>query len=167
MSDTAQTLGKYRITRELGRGGFGVVYLAEDTTLGSRPVALKVLHPQLVVDPDSARLFGREAGVAARLDHPHIVTVYEAGEIEGQRVIAMRYMPGVSLDELAGRTAGYSGADIVNICRKASNIPFLEVIRVGIERDIEPRDFEQVMATVRPSVEPKELHRYERFSFGD
>ena len=75
--------------------------------------------------------------------------------------------PDVSLDELAERMAGYSGADIVNICRKASNIPFLEVIRVGIERDIEPRDFEQVMATVRPSVEPKELHRYERFSFGE
>jgi transitional endoplasmic reticulum ATPase len=73
----------------------------------------------------------------------------------------------VSLDALAERTAGYSGADIVNVCHKASKIPFLEVIREGTERDIEPRDFETVMAKVRPSVEPKELSWYEKFSFGE
>ena len=92
-----QTLGKYRIVKELGHGGFGTVYLVEDTTLDNRPVALKVLHPQLLVDPDTMQLFGKEAGVTARLVHHHIVTVYEAGDIGGTRFIAMQYVPGQSL----------------------------------------------------------------------
>lgn len=75
--------------------------------------------------------------------------------------------PDVSLDELAERLEGYSGADIVNVCRKACAIPFLEAIREGIERDVEMRDFEQVLETVRPSVDPKEVRKFERFSFVD
>jgi len=100
MNSTMQTLGKYRIVKELGRGGFGTVYLAEDTSLDNRPVALKVLHPQLLVDPDTIQLFGREAGVGAKLDHRHIVTVHEAGDVGGTRFIAMQYVPGRSLREV-------------------------------------------------------------------
>ena len=95
-----QTLGKYRIVKELGHGGFGTVYLAEDTSLDNRPVALKVLYPQLLVDPDTIQLFGKEAGVTARLVHHHIVAVYEAGDIGGTRFIAMQYVPGRSLQEV-------------------------------------------------------------------
>ena len=62
-----QTLGKYRILREIGRGGFSVVYHALDTSLKNRPVALKVLHPQLLVDPVFIQRFHQEAGVAANL----------------------------------------------------------------------------------------------------
>jgi serine/threonine-protein kinase len=68
--------------------------------LRDRPVALKILHPQLVVDPETVGLFREEAGTMANLDHPHIATVYEAGDIEGVRFIAMRYIPGRTLAQV-------------------------------------------------------------------
>jgi formylglycine-generating enzyme required for sulfatase activity/predicted Ser/Thr protein kinase len=100
MNEAPQMLGKYRIVKELGRGSFGAVYLAEDTSLNDRPVALKVLYPQLVVDPETVGLFRQEAGTMAHLDHPHIVTVYEAGDVDGRRFIAMRYVPGRTLAQV-------------------------------------------------------------------
>jgi formylglycine-generating enzyme required for sulfatase activity len=92
-------IGKYEILEEIGRGGFAVVYRACDTEL-DREVALKVLHPYWTNDPGFAARFRREARAAARLRHPHIVTVYEAGEAEGQLYIAMEYLPGRTLQEL-------------------------------------------------------------------
>jgi predicted Ser/Thr protein kinase len=94
-----KALGKYEILEEIGRGGFAVVYRARDTEL-DREVALKVLHPYWTNDPGFAARFRREARAAARLRHPHIVTVYEAGEAEGQLYIAMEYLPGRTLQEL-------------------------------------------------------------------
>ena len=93
----SQQLGKYEILEELGRGGFGVVYKARDTKL-NRSVALKVLMPQLTADPAFVAQFHREAQLVARLDHPHIVTVYDVGEEQGQHYIAMQYIDGQSLD---------------------------------------------------------------------
>ncbi|MCC6670287.1 MAG: serine/threonine protein kinase [Planctomycetes bacterium] len=91
-------LGKYLLERELGRGGQAVVYLAEDVALG-RPVALKVLRAGTIefVSPDDLRRFRREAEVSARLEHPAICSVYEAGEAEGVPYIAMRYVRGTTL----------------------------------------------------------------------
>lgn len=68
---------RYDIQRELGRGVFGVVYLAHDLRLRNRPVALKILHPVLSTDPGVMRLFQNEAGVLATLQHDHIVTVHD------------------------------------------------------------------------------------------
>ena len=90
------SLGRFEIRRELGRGGFGVVYLAHDPKL-EREVALKIPHPQLLCDPDAWSRFQREALAAAALDHPNIVAVHEAGEIEQTYYIALAYCPGVSL----------------------------------------------------------------------
>jgi formylglycine-generating enzyme required for sulfatase activity/predicted Ser/Thr protein kinase len=92
-------IGKYEILEEIGRGGFAVVYKARDTEL-DRIVALKILHPYWTADPSFVTRFHREAHVAAQLQHPHIVTVYEAGEIEGQLYIAMEYLPGRTLQAL-------------------------------------------------------------------
>jgi len=100
MINTPQSLGRYHIVKELGHGSFGRVYLAQDTKLGNRPVALKVLYPQQLVNPDTIKLFRREAGITAKLDHPHIVKVYDAGDIGGTRFIAMQYVPGRSLKEV-------------------------------------------------------------------
>src|SRR5262249_49761796 len=72
-------LGRFRIVRELGRGGFGVVYLAHDPQLG-RDVALKVPRTNALLDPDARARFLREARAAAALDHPNVVAVYEAAE---------------------------------------------------------------------------------------
>ena len=99
MSETAQQLGKYLIHEELGRGGFGTVYRATDATL-DRVVALKILDPLLTRDPGFLERFRREAVGAARLEHPNIVPVYDVGEVEGRSFIAMKYLPGRSLDRL-------------------------------------------------------------------
>ncbi|HUW11235.1 MAG TPA: protein kinase, partial [Anaerolineae bacterium] len=89
-------IGKYEILDEIGHGGFAVVYRAYDTEL-ERIVALKVLHPQLTVDPKFVARFRREAHTVAGLDHPHIATVYEVGEADGQLYIAMELVSGPSL----------------------------------------------------------------------
>lgn len=97
MTKTQERLGRYRIVEELGHGSFGRVYLAENTELDNRLEALKVLYPQQLVDPDTVKLFHREVGTTAKLDHPHIVKVYDAGDIGGTRFMAMQYVPGRSL----------------------------------------------------------------------
>ena len=103
MTDTpSQQRGKYHILQEIGRGGFGVVYQAHDPGL-DRIVALKVLAPYLMVDPGFVAQFHREAQLVARLDHPHIVTVYDVGEDQGQHFIAMQYVEGQSLDRRLSR----------------------------------------------------------------
>jgi serine/threonine protein kinase len=90
--------GKYRVQAEIGRGGMGVVYRAEDTRL-RRPVALKFLSGDLSADPAARARFLREAQAAAALDNPHVCAVYEAGEHEGRAYIAMALVEGRSLKE--------------------------------------------------------------------
>jgi len=96
---TLRTIGKYELLEEIGRGGFAVVYRARDTTL-DRVVALKVLHPHWVTDPQFATRFRQEARAAANLRHPNIVTVHDTGEADGQLYIAMAYLPGRTLQDL-------------------------------------------------------------------
>jgi len=83
----------YRIETLLGRGGMSVVYRAEDTRL-KRKVALKLLAPEMAEDERFRERFLRESERAASLDHPNIVPIYEAGEVDGQLYIAMRYVAG-------------------------------------------------------------------------
>jgi predicted Ser/Thr protein kinase len=92
-------IGKFRLERELGRGGMGVVYLSRQEDLG-RAVALKVLPLNALPDAEAAERFIREAHSCARLHHEHIVQVYEAGRAEGHLYIAMEFLDGESL---AGR----------------------------------------------------------------
>jgi serine/threonine protein kinase len=82
----------YRIVEQAGSGGMGVVYRAEETGLGGRPVALKLLPPALAGDPDFRARFLREMRVAAAIDHPNIVPIYRAGEDRGLLYLAMRYV---------------------------------------------------------------------------
>ncbi|HEX5898636.1 MAG TPA: protein kinase [Solirubrobacteraceae bacterium] len=94
--DDHRAFGAYDIQHEVGRGGMGVVYLATDRRLGRR-VALKVIVPELAADAQFRRRFEREARVAATLEHPHVVPVYEAGEQDGSLFIAMRFIDGHDL----------------------------------------------------------------------
>ena len=89
----------YRIRAIAARGGMGVVYRADDLTLG-RPVALKVIVPNLAGDAAFRERFARETRVAARLEHPCVVPVYRAGEEQGQLFIAMRFVEGTDLAAL-------------------------------------------------------------------
>src|SRR4029453_13004545 len=82
----------YRIVERVGSGGMGVVYLAEETGLGDRPVALKLLPPASAGDPDYRARVLREMRGAAAIAPPNIVPIYRAGEARGQLYLAMRYV---------------------------------------------------------------------------
>jgi eukaryotic-like serine/threonine-protein kinase len=94
----SQTLadGRFRVERTLGHGGMAVVYLARDEEL-HRPVALKMLAEHLAGDESIRKRFLREARLAARLAHPNVVQIYDAGEADGQPFIVMEYVPGKTL----------------------------------------------------------------------
>ena len=96
------TLGRYRVLSELGRGGMGVVYRALDTTL-HREVAIKVLPPEIVADPDRLRRFIAEARAASQLEHPGIAVIHEIGEADGSTFIAMELIRGDKLASVITR----------------------------------------------------------------
>jgi eukaryotic-like serine/threonine-protein kinase len=90
-------LGRYEVKFQLGAGGMGEVYLAEDTQLGRR-VAIKILPPEAVSDEHARKRLVREARAAATLDHPNICSIHEVGEEGGRSFIAMQYVEGETLD---------------------------------------------------------------------
>ena len=91
--------GAYRIERTLGRGGMGIVYLATELAL-DRQVALKVIRADLASDEGFRARFRSESRTAASVEHPRVVTVFRAGELDGLAYVAMRYVPGRDLERL-------------------------------------------------------------------
>jgi tetratricopeptide (TPR) repeat protein len=130
-----QTLGRYKILKELGRGGFATVYQGHDETL-DRNVALKVLHPELTRDETSLRRFKREAVAIARLRHPNIVIVYELGEEAGSAYIAMEYVEGDTLKARLGKPLPL--AEAVRIASDVASALEYAHSRDVIHRDIKP-----------------------------
>ena len=96
---SGRRVGGFELIEPIASGGFATVYRARQVRL-DRDVAVKVLDPALARDPDIAARFEREGRAAASMDHPNVVPVYEAGEDDGLVYLAMRLVPGETLDEL-------------------------------------------------------------------
>jgi serine/threonine-protein kinase len=96
-----QLLDHFRVVARIGAGGMGVVYRAHDERL-DRDLALKVLPPDALADPEARRRFQSEALALSRLNHPNICTIHQVGEVDGQTYIAMEYVEGQPLSELLG-----------------------------------------------------------------
>ena len=113
---TATTFGHYRVQEKIGAGGMGEVYRARDEKL-ERDVAIKILPASTFQDANARSRLLQEARAAAVLNHPHICTIYEIGEVEGQSYIAMELVDGEPLDSRL--TAG--------------PLPPAEVVRYGLQ----------------------------------
>src|SRR5712691_2999521 len=97
-----RTIGHYTIVEKLGEGGMGVVYKERDTHL-DRFVAIKVLPPEKVTDPERRRRFTQEAKAASALNHPNIITIHDIDEADGVYFISMEFVAGKTLDSLIPR----------------------------------------------------------------
>ncbi|MFJ8696292.1 serine/threonine-protein kinase [Streptomyces roseolilacinus] len=127
----------YRIDAEVGRGGMAVVYRATDLRLG-RTVALKLLAPELARNDTFRKRFAHESRVAAAIDHPNIVPVFEAGETEGLLYIAMRYVPGQDLRALLDRTGPLPVATAVRIAVQVASALDAAHAHDLVHRDVKP-----------------------------
>ena len=114
LADGAVVDGRYRIVRRIGSGGMADVYLCEDTHLG-REVALKVLHRRFAQDAEFVERFRREASAAAGLQHPHVVGVFDRGDHEGTYYIAMEYLRGRTLKDVAASEAPLDQLRLISI----------------------------------------------------
>src|SRR5688572_24818516 len=139
---------QYRLERELGRGGMGVVYLATDTAL-DRTVAVKVIHPELAAHESLARRFLTEARTIARLRHPNIVSVHAAGSDGDLLYYVMDQIPGETLRERLAREPRLPVADVVRIV--ADLAAALDAAgRAGVvHRDVKPENILLEHATGR------------------
>lgn len=130
-------LGKYRIQKELGRGGMGAVYLAFDERL-QRKVALKVMLPKAAANPTAKDRFLREARAAAQISSDYVVNIYEADEIDGIPYISLQFLQGSPLDEYLKKKASLTIPQIIRIARETA-LGLSAAHSLGlVHRDIKP-----------------------------
>ena len=127
--------GRYEISGTLGRGGMGIVYKAQDTVL-DRTVAFKVLPDTLKENPQALKNFLREAKSAAALNHPNIVTVFDAGEQDGVYYIAMEYVDGNTLKDIVKHRGKISAGGIVHVLAQLSEALAYAHDKKIVHRDI-------------------------------
>lgn len=134
---TGKTLGDFQVERLLGHGGMGEVYLARQISL-DRPVALKVLKPDLLTNPTYLARFESEAWAAARLNHPNIVHIYSLGTVDDVRFIVMEYVQGTNLREYLIRR-GVPALPLALSIMKQATLAVGAAAEAGlVHRDIKP-----------------------------
>jgi serine/threonine protein kinase len=129
--------GPYTIESVLGRGGMGTVYLTTHARLG-RKVALKVISSELAGDPEFRARFLRESELAASLDHPHVIPIYDADEVDGVLYLAMRYVDGPSLLALIRERGALPRADALRIAEQIGGALDAAHAAELIHRDLKP-----------------------------
>ena len=127
----------YELEGEIGRGGMSVVYRARDKRL-NRPVAIKVLPPELTYDPAIRPRFTREAQTSAHLSHPHIVPIYDVGEQDGIAYLVMAYVSGGNLGSLLAREPKQPIEEVRRILAEVASALDYAHVRGVIHRDIKP-----------------------------
>ncbi len=136
----ADAAPRYLVESELGRGGMGIVYKAVDSVL-DRPVAFKVLPDALKDNPQALKNFLREAKSAAKLNHPNIVTVYDAGEQQGRYYIAMEYVDGTTLKEIVQRRGMIAPRGVIHVA-----LQMCEALRYAHSQKVVHRDIKTANA---------------------
>ncbi|MBX0326128.1 tetratricopeptide repeat protein [Oscillochloris sp. ZM17-4] len=131
------TLGRFEIISELGRGGMAVVYKARQGDL-DRIVALKILPPEMTHDTSYIARFRQEARSAARLEHPHIMPIYEVGEADGMHYIAMKFIQGRTLKDLVQEDGALSVRRAAEILAQVGDALDHAHRQGVIHRDIKP-----------------------------
>jgi len=132
--------GRYRIIKQIGRGGMADVYLAKDLILDGEEVAVKVLRTNYQTDPIAVARFQREARAMADLDHPHIVRITDIGEEEGQQYLAMEYVAGLDLKRYIKEHHPLSNEEAVRIMGQILLAMRLAHTRGIVHRDLKPQN---------------------------
>src|SRR5919106_5056636 len=131
------TFAGYRVESLVGRGGMGVVYRATDLSL-ERPVALKLIAPELAGNEQFRARFLREPRLAAALDHPHVIPIHEAGEHDGQLYLAMRFVEGEDLKTLLAREGKLTPERTLAILAQIADALDAAHRRGLVHRDVKP-----------------------------
>ena len=132
--------GRYRILKQIGRGGMADVYLAKDLILDGEEVAVKVLRTNYQTDPIAVARFQREARAMADLDHPHIVRITDIGEEEGQQYLAMEYVAGLDLKRYIKEHHPLSNEEAIRIMGQILLAMRLAHTRGIVHRDLKPQN---------------------------
>ncbi len=139
------TVGRYELLRLVGRGGYGIVYLANDTLLG-RQVAIKIARPELIACPDGLARFQRESRVAATLEHPGIVPVFDCGEDAGLHYYVMPYIDCGHLGQWQAQQAAPLDERLI----AQLLFDLTEAVRYGHEHGIVHRDLKPQNILIKP-----------------
>ncbi len=152
------TVAGYRVEALIGRGGMGAVYRADEEGLG-RKVALKVIAPELAQDERFRERFLRESRIAASLDHPHVIPIYQAGEQDGVLFLAMRYVEGSDLAAVVAEDGALEPKRAVELLSQIAEALDAAHEKGLIHRDVKPSNVLIARSAGREAIRGPETRR--------